>query len=192
MEMGTKLILKEENKKYFFAYFPTKNKQGQLVEQIIKIKKNKSFHRGYLIYNVDNLIKQIFKYKNTKYGWGKIYEGKLYDGYFISRIYRTFGFKIPEKPKKLQDVSNNFQLIKKNDNIIDNLQIGDLLYLKSHGAMLIYLGKINNVHYVIHSVDNVGKKHKHTMATLIHTFNHKTLNNIKTIKENITNITRLR
>ena len=54
IEMGTKFILKKENKKYFFVYFPTKNQQGRLVEKLIKIKKNNTFHRGYLVYNVNN------------------------------------------------------------------------------------------------------------------------------------------
>ena len=58
--------------------------------------------------------------------------------------------------------------------------------------MLIYLGKINDTHYVIHSVDNIGKDKKSTMVVLIRNFDNKTLKNAKTIKENITSITKLR
>lgn len=194
MEMGTRLILNKEDKDYFYAYLPTKNKQQHLVEKIVKIRKNNKFHHGYLVYNVNNLIKQILKFKNAKYGWGETYEGKDYDGYSISRIFRTFGLNIPEKSKKLQNISNNFSNIEydENDNLIDELKIGDLLYIKNYMSMLIYLGKINNKDFVLHSVDFIEKSNKkNIMKVVIDTFDKK-MRNTKVIKQNITNITRLR
>ena len=194
MEMGTKLILKDEDKKYFYIYLPIKNKQQHLIEETVKIKKTDKFHHGYLIYNTNNLIKQIFKFKNVKYGWGEVYEGKDYNGYFVSRVYRTFGLNIPEKSKKLQNVSINFSNIIHNedDKTVDNLQIGDLLYAKSYMTMLVYLGKVNNKAFVIHSVDFLQKNHKKKiMKVMIDTLDKK-MQNTKLIKENITSITKLR
>ena len=194
MEMGTKLILKKEDKDYFYVYLPSKNKQQHLIEEIVKIKKSNKFHHGYLVYNTNNLIKQLLKFKNIKYGWGEIYEGKDHDGYFVSRVYRTFGLNIPEKSKKLQNVSFNFSNIihSEDSKTTDDLQIGDLLYVKNYMSMLVYLGKVNNKTFVIHSVDFLQKNNKKNIMKVMIDTSDKKMRNAKVIKENITSITKLR
>ena len=58
--------------------------------------------------------------------------------------------------------------------------------------MLVYLGKVNNKAFVIHSVDFLQKNHKKKiMKVMIDTFDKK-MQNTKLIKENITSITKLR
>lgn len=201
---GTKLLLKKEDNNYFYINFPSRDKYGKLKYSNFKIRKftlfkkekNTKINKGFLLYKEKNLLRQIFKYKNMKYGWGTTYEGRDCDGYMISRIFSVFGFDLPQKSFKLQESSTNFKLNETTNKeelnkLLDSLKLGDLIYVKDYA--LVYIGKYNNEHYVLHAMDFSVKKGKeyNKMKIVVDTLNRKRRNG-KKAKDTIVSITSLR
>ncbi len=153
LDMGARLILVEEDDKYFKIKLPSADINGNLTFNIKHLEKT-GLHKGYLPYTRYNLIKQAMKYLGTSYGWGGLNNGVDCSG-FILNIFSVFGFVFPRQSGDQQKIGNiyfDFD-ISLSDDALDKmlryLPSGTILYMKGH--IMLYLGVYKDKPYIIHS-----------------------------------------
>ena len=135
---------------------PTRNADGSLSIKIALIGLTQDVHVGYLAYTAENIITQAFKFLGERYGWGHDYNGRDCTG-FVGEIFKTFGILMPRNSGQQGkgEYGTNFRFNNENDvesklAVIDDMQIGDLIYIPGH--VMMYLGKENGQPFVIHDV----------------------------------------
>ena len=142
---------------------PVKGKNEKLKYKKALIARSNDLSEGYLRYTRENLVKQAFKLLGERYGWGGLYQRRDCSR-FIMDIYRTVGIQIPRDagfPQEEISAGKVYEFsggLKERRKVLDKLEAGDPIYMKGHVVM--YLGKINGEHYVIHSGSGYGKKDK--------------------------------
>lgn len=159
--MSTKLFLshhtESSSEKYYTVKYPVRDSSGMLLFKKAVINKNEDVIKGYLSYTRCNIINQAFKYLDTPYDWGEKFKGKDCSG-FIMTIYRCFGFWLPrnadEQENSFYDLNNS--IIFNNEDTLeiryskmDKLKPGAALFKDGH--VMMYLGKYDGTHYMIHS-----------------------------------------
>ncbi len=151
LDMGVKLPFINTSKNGYNLIIPIKNKNGYVGKNEISISKD-NVHIGYLPYTKRNLYIQSFKYENINYSWGGMDKGVDCSSY-VANVYKTFGFTFPRNTSsqnssvgKIISLSNKSNIEK--INIISN-NYPSLLYETGH--VMIYLGKLNNKHYIVHA-----------------------------------------
>lgn len=167
LEMGTKLALVapekipallDEQNTYasHVVYLPTRKSNGDLEFSMALIARNQDVHKGYLPYTEKNILSQSFKFLGERYGWGHSFNARDCTG-FVGEIYKSFGILMPRNSGQQgnSDQGTNFRFNDETSRedklkIINQLQIGDLIYLPGHVAM--YIGKVDNEPYIIHDV----------------------------------------
>jgi hypothetical protein len=82
---------------------------------------------------------------------------------FIMDIYRTMGIIIPRDASRQEEGAAGKYIkfigsIKDRENILNRLKAGDPIYMKGHVVM--YLGKVENNYYVIHSGAGYGMRNE--------------------------------
>ncbi len=130
---------------------PIKGKDDYVLKKEITITSDK-INKGYLTYTKENLYTQAKKYLGVNYSWGGKDKGVDCSSY-VSNIYRVFGFYFPRNTSvqntsvgKIIDLTNKsmqekLKLIEENEPA--------LLYQDGH--VMLYIGKENNEHYIIHA-----------------------------------------
>ncbi len=113
---------------------------------------NAKINIGYLPYTKENIIKEAYKYLGEPYSWGGL-NNSVDCSSFIMNIYKTFGFNFPRNTSSQnKSVGEVISLINKNNNeklnLINNTE-PSLLYQEGH--VMLYIGKKNNKHYIIHA-----------------------------------------
>ena len=151
IDMGTKLNLVDETKNKYIVSIPAKDNSGNLIFIKSSISKNNDIVvKGYLSYTKHNIVKQAMKCYHMPYAWGNSEYGLDCSG-FVLNVYKTFGFKIPRNSALQQCCGGD--CVKTDKNTIDDelikSSLGSLLYKPGH--IMIYLGKIKDNFYVIHS-----------------------------------------
>ncbi len=151
LDMGVKLPYIGVNEDGYIASIPIKNNNNYVIKKNIVIEKSKA-HIGYLPYTKRNIIIEAFKYENTPYSWGGYNEGIDCSSY-IANIFKTFGFVFPrntsDQRNSIGEVTSLEGMSKKNKlDIIDDEYLS-ILYRIGH--VMLYLGKINNINYIIHA-----------------------------------------
>jgi len=171
LDMGTKLPLVTRklygNELYgqnpyanYIVQLPIKNTQGELDFIFAPVPRGQDVNVGYLAYTEQNLIQQSFKFLGERYGWGHSYNGRDCTG-FVGEIYKSFGLLMPrnsgQQGKGGYGLNTRFAN-NTNDsakiNRIDNLLVGDLIYISGH--VMMFLGNENGQPYVIHDVKGLG------------------------------------
>ena len=135
---------------------PIRDANGELAFTPALIPRHNDVNVGYLPYTEANVITQAFKFLGERYGWGHDYNARDCTG-FVLEVYRTMGIEMPRNSSQQgygeygqnvvydENSSNEEKLAR-----LDNAHVGDLIYLPGHVVM--YLGKLNGEHYVIHDV----------------------------------------
>lgn len=159
--MGTTIPIVSENDFGYIIKIPIKNKDGSLGYKETFINKNSGVNKGYLKYTRANIIKQAFKLLGSAYSWGDKEFGSDCSS-FLMNVYRTFGIYIPrntdqqERSKtKLIQFNYNNSLTKRNS-MLNKAKPGAEILMNGHAMM--YLGKHNDTHYMIHNFSGYGKK----------------------------------
>ena len=151
LDMSVKLPYLGTNKDGYLVSIPIKNKDGALEKETITLKRNEA-HIGYLDYTKRNVIIESFKYEGVPYSWSGLNQNVDCSSY-VANIYRTFGFNFPRNTKdQNKSVGNIIDLSNKTANQKLEILKGKapaLLYQQGH--VMIYLGDINNKHYIIHA-----------------------------------------
>ncbi|MNV46943.1 Dipeptidyl-peptidase 6 [compost metagenome] len=133
---------------------PVRNDDGSLALVPALLPRSQDTAADYLPLTQANLITQAFKFLGERYGWGHSYDTRDCSG-FVSEIYRSFGVLLPRNTSA-QAVSPALDRIAfsdkdgkaKRDAAINNLQVGDLIYIPGHVMMAI--GQSNGMTWVIH------------------------------------------
>jgi hypothetical protein len=159
--MGTKLNYlhndKDTSTNAISVKVPYRDKKGFLSFQKAYINKNEDFIKGYLPYTRYNILKQALKFLDTYYDWGDKFQGKDCSSFLLT-VYRCFGFLLPRNAGQQENSfidTNNSIVFNKTDNLetryctLGKLKPGTALFMKEHA--MLYLGKYNDNHYMIHS-----------------------------------------
>lgn len=166
--MGTRLCLENTGncvyEKMYTVKYPTRDADGMLSFKRAFIAKDKDVSEGYLPYSRYNIINQALKLLDTPYDWGDKFLGKDCSS-FIMTIFRCFGFLLPrnadEQEHSFSSPENSITFFK-NDTLedrhtkLDKLQPGTALFRDGH--VMMYLGKHENTHYMIHNFSQYGYK----------------------------------
>lgn len=140
---------------------PVRDDKGYLSVKISLISMSENINLGYLTYNRANIIKQAFKFQGEKYDWGNKYNGADCSS-FIMSVYKTFGFNLPRNTDEQEKSAGKSYTFKAGDNnsnksaVLDKLLPGAAIYMPGH--VMMYLGKVDGEHYVIHDFAGYGKK----------------------------------
>ncbi|MDD2840184.1 MAG: NlpC/P60 family protein [Rickettsiales bacterium] len=195
LDMNVKLQLIGEDENNYLVKFPEQNSHNNLTYKEIKIKKNDTINKGYLPHTRYNVIKQAFKYLNTPYGWGDMNDGVDCSG-FIANIYGVFGFNMPRNSidqessagKIYNFPQNNFFSYKTNK-ILNELPPASILYFKGH--IMLYLGKVGNKYYIIHSIGSQYKNNQkiRIMKVIVSSLGDIKRKNRKTFKNSLQSAT---
>ena len=135
---------------------PVRSQDGSLNFKTALIGRTQDVHQGYIKYTPQNVIAQAFKFLGERYGWGHDYNARDCTG-FIGEIYKTFGILMPRNSGQQGKgkYGTNFRFDKnstvdKKLAVINDMQIGDLIYIPGH--VMMYLGQEDNLPVVIHDV----------------------------------------
>jgi hypothetical protein len=180
LDMGTKLALKNEKKESYIIKFPIRDRKNGLIHyRDVEIKKNPGLHRGYLTYSEKNIVEQAMKYHGTLYAWGSANNGIDCSG-LVMNVYSVFGLRLPRNSQEQQALAKNLEFFSGSDSgsgsgsrsmyfgkgqtmkvnrALDSAKIGSILFFPGHA--MLYLGKVANRHYVIHSIFACKKNNGH-------------------------------
>ncbi|MCM0650711.1 SH3 domain-containing protein [Clostridium swellfunianum] len=154
-------VFDKYNRQYYVLNLPLKTEEGYLGFKESLIAKGKDIVEGYLPYTRENIIKQAFKLQGEKYDWGNKFSGRDCSS-FIADIYKTFGIMLPRNAGDQESSHGKHykfdetESVEERNKILDNLSPGAAIF--SPGHVMMYLGKIDGVHYMIHDFLAYGKK----------------------------------
>lgn len=158
--MGTRLcLLNDESifKENYIIKYPVRNEKGKLIFKKAFINKNEDISKGYLPYTTHNIINQAFKFLNSTYDWGEKFDNKDCSS-FILTIFKCFGFLLPrnaDEQEKSFLSADNVITFNKEDTLeqryykMDKLKPAAALFMNGH--TMLYLGKYEGTHYMIHT-----------------------------------------
>ncbi len=163
LDMGVRLPFINCLEDQYQLVVPIKTKENTVSKKIIYLSKDK-VHLGYLPYTEKNILLQAFKYENTPYSWGGK-DQNIDCSSFIMKVYATFGFHFPRNASAQQESIGKIIFLE-NMNMEEKLNLFDknaicLLYQTGH--VMMYLGKLENRHYIIHAS---GKEKKVTLTDI--------------------------
>ena len=169
LDMGVKLPYINVTEKGYQFLLPQKSENGYIKAKTITLDRNKA-HIGYLDYTNKNVYIQAIKYEDVNYSWGGKNTGVDCSSYILN-IYKCFGFEFPRNTSSQnksvgQIINLENKTIKEKFEIIKN-KFPCLLYQNGH--VMLYLGNIDNEHYIIHAS---GDKMKVVIEELTENSNH--------------------
>ncbi len=134
---------------------PLRNPDGGLISETGYVRAA-TVQPGFLAATPRNLILQAFELLNAPYGWGGMY-GEQDCSRFIQEVLATTGIRMPrnssDQAKIGQQIAAFSELVdipSWNHALMRHAEGGiTLLYLKGH--IMLYLGYVDDRHYVIHS-----------------------------------------
>lgn len=137
----------------YVVKIPIKDEEGYLEFRLALIARSNDICEGYLSYTRRNIIQQAFKLLGERYGWNGMFKRRDCSQ-FIMNVYKTMNIIIPSYTRMQEEgaagKSINFSgSIQKKESVLNKLQPGDVIHLKGHVVM--YLGKVGENHYIIHS-----------------------------------------
>ena len=136
---------------------------GPLILRKGYIHASEDVHQGFLSYTQENVARQAFKMLHHPYGWGDRLGGRDCSR-FIMDLFRTFGILMPRNSKEQALVGMDLGSVEEKDvqekrKILDqSIPLATTLRLPGH--IMLYLGKDQGKHYVIHSIWGVQKSGK--------------------------------
>lgn len=158
----------------YVAKLPVRDQSGNLSFRLAIISRNQDIHIGFLPYTRENLLKQAFKLLGDRYDWGDKYVGRDCSG-FILCLFKTFGFNLPRNTDVQEMIPGSKLLFNKKSSIsdrnqtLDKVNPGAIIFMKNH--VMLYLGKYNNTHYIIHDFGSYAKATMNEVAVTPVTLN---------------------
>lgn len=153
-EMGAKIPLAGSDDRGYRVELPTRGSGGQAVFEEAVIPAGSDVSVGYLPFTRENFLRQAFKMRGVRYGWGGLYGGVDCSA-FVMDVYRTFGVMLPRNAdQQLATAGNtrNFRGLSPaaKREIVRSLKPGAALFTVGHVAL--YLGEDKGRQYVIHAL----------------------------------------
>jgi hypothetical protein len=127
------------------------------------LRANEDVHQGFLPYTQENVARQAFKMLHHPYGWGDRLGGRDCSR-FIMDLFRTFGILMPRNSKEQAWVGMDLgpvreKPVQEKRTILDqSIPLATTLRLPGH--IMLYLGRDQGKHYVIHSLWGIQKSGK--------------------------------
>lgn len=153
--MGTVLPLVKKTENSYVVSFPMRNEDGSASVEKAYVKLTSDVSRGFKPYTQANIIRQAFKLLGTRYGWGGAYNGRDCSG-FIQDVYLSLGVNMPRSSKGQGFVGTqlgHYEYGQDDDlkkQMLDAAVPGTTI-LRMPKHMMIYLGKVGDQYYAIHS-----------------------------------------
>lgn len=156
LDMGTALPLAKDQSKAaentYRVVLPARESDGTLkcVEADIP---SSSACIGYAEYSLRNFYIQAFKYAGTPYGWGGMHGNVDCSSYVLS-VFKTFGFVFPRNTSQQNKVVGSAvnvegKTLAEKISLLSSADAPVVIYISGHA--MIYLGNINDAHYIIHA-----------------------------------------
>ena len=157
LDMGVVLTYESETADAYQVKLPARGEDGALVTKTADLPKTEAV-RGYLPYTMQNYYNQAFACLGVPYGWGGA-DGGLDCSGFVCAVFRSFGIHIPRdtKEQKLYAgdvVDSSAMTADEVDAVLTGLtQSSPVLptAIYTPGHVVLYLGKQNGVHTIIHA-----------------------------------------
>jgi len=146
----------------YVVKIPVKDEEGHLEFRLALIARSNDVCEGYLSYTRGNIIQQAFKLLGERYGWNGMFIRRDCSQ-FIMNVYKTMNIIIPSYTRIQEEGAAGKSIefsgsIQRRKSVLNKLQSGDPIHLKGHVVM--YLGKVGENHYIIHSGSGYGIKSK--------------------------------
>lgn len=146
----------------YVVKIPMKDEDGYLQFKLALIARSNELCEGYLSYTRGNIIRQAFKLLGERYGWNGMFRRRDC-AQSIMNIYSTINIHIPCYTKMQEEGAAGKSIkfsgsIRDREDILNQLKPSDPLYLKGHVVM--YLGRVGNNYYIIHSGAGYGIKNE--------------------------------
>ena len=146
----------------YVVKIPVKDEEGHLEFRLALIARSNDICEGYLPYNRENIIQQAFKLLGERYGWNGMFIRRDCSQ-FIMNVYKTMNIILPSYTRMQEEGTAGKSIefsgsIQRRESLLNKLQPGDPIHLKGHVVM--YLGKVGENHYIIHSGSGYGIKSK--------------------------------
>jgi len=146
----------------YVVKIPVKDKEGLLEFRLALIARSNDICEGYLPYTRGNILRQAFKLLGERYGWNGMFK-RIDCSQFIMNVYKTMNIIIPSFTRMQEEGAAGKSIefngsIQRRESILNKLQPGDPIHLKGHVVM--YLDKVGENHYIIHSGSGYGIKSK--------------------------------
>jgi cell wall-associated NlpC family hydrolase len=127
------------------------------------LRADENVHQGFLPYTQENVARQAFKMLHHPYGWGDRLGGRDCSR-FIMDLFRTFGILMPRNSKEQAWVGMDLGPVEEKPaqekrKILDrSIPLATTVRLPGH--IMLYLGRDQGKHYVIHSLWGIQKSGK--------------------------------
>jgi hypothetical protein len=137
----------------YVIHIPSREKNGKLIFRKGYIRADEDVRRGFVSYTQENAARQAFKMLNHPYGWGDRLGGRDCSR-FIMDLFRTFGILMPRNSNEQAAIGIDLDLTEgktgeeKKKYLDQAIPLATLLRLPDH--IMLYLGKDQGRHYVIH------------------------------------------
>lgn len=151
LDMSVKLPYSSTSSSSYNIFLPKRDSNGKVTRKNVTISKDKA-NLGYLPYSQKNVYNQAIKYKGTAYQFGG-YTGGVDCSSFVANVFRTFGFQFPRNTSdQNSSVGEIISLSSKsNSQKLSLIEKHPASLLYQSGHVMIYLGKENGKHYIIHA-----------------------------------------
>ncbi|MBU5483217.1 SH3 domain-containing protein [Clostridium sp. MSJ-11] len=148
----------------YVVKLPIRDDSGKMVLKYALIPRSEDVNIGYLPYTKETILNQAFKFLGERYGWGGMFNGRDCSS-FIMDIYRSVGINLPRNtgeqgrkdPGKSYDMPKEMTL-EQRQKLFDDMNPGAAMYMPGHA--MLYLGKYNGEHYMIHDFSGFYNKEK--------------------------------
>ena len=170
-QLGSRIPISGEDDKSYVLNVPGRNKGGNLEKVKVKVAKNASLSEGYLPYTSNNIVRSAFKFYGEPYGWGGL-KSSVDCSSLVYNAYRTVGVYLPRNADEQEASAGLHVDLSKLDDAgklaaIKELPIGSCLYMDGH--CMLYIGKSNDIPYVLHALGSYYKDGKsvNTMRVVV-------------------------
>ena len=153
-QQGSRMLLDSEQAATYTVEAPTRATNGNLRKEKLLVPKTAQVHKGYLPYTANNIVRSALEFINMPYGWGG-QKNSVDCSSLVFNAYRTVGVVLPRDADEQENTAGTKTLLQglgdsAKTATIKELAPGACLYMDGHVVM--YLGNINGVPYVVHSL----------------------------------------
>jgi len=156
LDMGVRLMVDDEDENRYLIRFPVKGEDSGLEYVLFPIQKSEDVSAAYLDYKTTTILNQAFKFLGEVYGWGGMNNARDCSSFLVD-VYQTAGIRLPRNSDQQEQIKGAISLNGKTREqrikILDGLRPGSTLYMSGHAMM--YLGKWQGKHYIIHDATTV-------------------------------------
>lgn len=137
---------------------PVRGRNGELYFEPALVPLGCDVSPGYLPFTRANIIRQAFKMKGERYGWGGMFKSRDCSALVLD-LYRSFGFRMPRNADEQEQTAGKTVVLGaagagERTRLLGKLRSGATLHFPGH--VMLYLGAHGGRYYVIHAIAACG------------------------------------